>query len=188
MIPKREYNALLHALKRLRSRIVLFVFQNRMNSYQKKSSADIGHDITASLSEQIDKLAFSKNEGDQGTPCSTSCQSVRIETKKDLQGRNRTGHRVSKVTSVFVELSKYFKKGGAGTTLQPHVSEKLKTCTWEHIHTALRLARQGEVRTARLYAEIANNALKEAAHYMSEEEYAEFTAAVEEELNGLMGQ
>lgn len=72
--------------------------------------------------------------------------------------------------------------------LDPELSKKLKESTWNHIHTALRLARQGEAGTARLHLDIASQALKEAAHYMSREEHIAFTVEVEEKLGDITGQ
>ena len=66
--------------------------------------------------------------------------------------------------------------------MQPHVSHKLQASVWEHLNTSLRLARQGEVQTAKFHADVANNALKEAARYMPEDEYAEFYGQVEKRL------
>ena len=66
--------------------------------------------------------------------------------------------------------------------MQPPVSHKLQASVWEHLNTSLRLARQGEAQTAKLHADVANNALKEAARYMPKDEYAEFYGQVETRL------
>ena len=68
------------------------------------------------------------------------------------------------------------------------MGKKLKDSTWSHIHTALMQARKGDVSTAKLHADIANGALKEAAHYMSEADYKLLCSEVEksfEELENL---
>ena len=85
-------------------------------------------------------------------------------------------------------LGRYFRSKQTESVRDPEMSKKLKKSTWNHIHTALRLARQGEVRTARLHADIANHALHEAGHYMSEEEYRKFTLEVEEKLSEIRKQ
>ena len=53
----------------------------------------------------------------------------------------------------------------------PYMGEKLKESTWSHIHAAQLQARQGNINNAKLHAGIANDALKEAAHYMNEDDY-----------------
>ena len=56
-------------------------------------------------------------------------------------------------------------------TSDRHMGEQLKDSIWSHTHAATLNTRQGNVSKAKLHAQIANNALKEAAHYMSEEDY-----------------
>ena len=56
-------------------------------------------------------------------------------------------------------------------TNDPYLGEKLKDSTWSHIHAAQLQARQGNTINAKLHAGIANDALKEAAHYMSDKDY-----------------
>lgn len=51
------------------------------------------------------------------------------------------------------------------------MGEKLKDSIWSHTHAATLHGRQGNVSNAKLHAKIANDALKEAAHYMSEKDY-----------------
>ena len=76
-------------------------------------------------------------------------------------------------------------------TERAHSREALAGLLWpersgQEAHTALRYAHQGDVRTARLHADIANNAQKEAAFYMSEEEYQAFSQEVHEQLEALL--
>ena len=69
----------------------------------------------------------------------------------------------------------------------PYMGDKLKDSAWSHIHTALLHARQGEAITAKLHADIANEALKEAAHYMSEEDYKVLCEEVAKAFKELKG-
>jgi len=71
-----------------------------------------------------------------------------------------------------------------------YMGERMKDSTWSHINTSLRKARKGETVNARLHAQIANDALKEAAHYMSAEDYQELCSDVAkafEELEAIKG-
>ena len=65
------------------------------------------------------------------------------------------------------------------------MGEKLKYSTWSHIHTSTLQARQGNLSNAKMHAKIANNALKEAVHYMSEEDYKVFCNEVAKEFEEL---
>ena len=67
------------------------------------------------------------------------------------------------------------------------MGEKLKKSTWSHIHTATLQARQGSLSNAKMHAGIANDALKEAAHYMSEEDYKVFCDEVAKAFEALEG-
>jgi len=65
------------------------------------------------------------------------------------------------------------------------MGEKLKDSTWTHIHTAMLQARQGDAINAKLHAGIANNALKEAANYLTEEDYKVLCEEVANEFKKL---
>jgi len=75
--------------------------------------------------------------------------------------------------------------GRTGSHLNPEMGGVLRKRTWEHIHAALRLARQGDAKNARLHVDLANAALAEAAHYLTDEEISEFATALKEKLREL---
>ena len=50
---------------------------------------------------------------------------------------------------------------------------QLKKSAWEHVHKAIRYARQADVTMAKLHADIAGHALEEAEHYLKDEECSE---------------
>ncbi|KPK50686.1 MAG: hypothetical protein AMS22_11870 [Thiotrichales bacterium SG8_50] len=55
----------------------------------------------------------------------------------------------------------------------------------EHIHAAHRSALKGDSTNARLHATIAKEAIKDAARYMSDDEYEGFIDQVRKQLRGL---
>ena len=59
-----------------------------------------------------------------------------------------------------------------------NTGEKLIQSTWEHFHASIRLAHQGDVKTAKMHAELTRNALIEAAHYLPEAVYSRFSREV----------
>jgi hypothetical protein len=83
------------------------------------------------------------------------------------------------------ELSKYFKVRQNGSELHPGIEDKLMHSTWEHIHAAIRCARLGGECDAKMHTDIASYAYRELAHYLSEEEYAEFTSEISHQLGRL---
>jgi hypothetical protein len=188
MTPEREINALLHALQRLYARITSLFLNKRMSSYREEAGSVADHDLATLLSDHIDRLAARGSANSGETQRQVSEQKVQTATQKPSPVRPPSDHQVSIVSGTLNGLGRYFKSYPTETVLDPELSEKLKKSAWNHIHTALRLARQGEARTAKLHLDIASQALKEAAHYMSREEHIAFTVEVEEKLGEITGQ
>jgi len=185
---EREINALIHALQNLYSRIASLILKKRMGSYREETGTVAGQDLTTLLSDHIDQLADSRPASGDKTPNQISVQKVQTETQNPSLGRRQSDHQGSIISRAFNGLGRYFKSRRTESVLDPELSEKLKKSTWTHIHNAFRLARQGDARTAKLHLDIASQALKEAAHYMSREEHIAFTVEVEEKLGEITGQ
>jgi len=188
MTPEREINALLHALQRLYARITSLFLNKRMGSYREETGSVAGQDLATLLSDHIDRLAARGPANSGETQRQASEQKVQTATQKPSPVRPASDHQVPIVSGTVKGLGRYFKSNRTEQVLDPELSEKLKKSAWDHIHTALRLARQGEARTAKLHLDIASQALKEAAHYMSREEHIAFTVEVEEKLGEITGQ
>jgi hypothetical protein len=188
MTPEREINTLLHALQRLYARITSLVLNTRMNSYREEAGSVADHDLSALLSDHIDRLADSGSADSGKTQREVSGQKVDIATQIPSQGRSHSDRQVSIISRTFNGLGRYFKSSRTAPVLDPELSKKLKKSAWNHINTALRLARQGEAGSAKLHLDIASQALKEAGHYMSREEHIAFTVEVEDKLGEITGQ
>ena len=63
------------------------------------------------------------------------------------------------------------------------MGDKLKKSAWEHVHSAIRYARQENMAMAKLHADIAGHALDEAAHFLKDEEYSELIFEIEESFD-----
>ncbi|MEN8764205.1 MAG: hypothetical protein ABF290_17475 [Thiogranum sp.] len=188
MTPEREINALLHALQKLYARITSLVLHKRMDSYREEADSVADHDLASLLSDHIDRLAAPRPENSGEQQHRVSEQKVQTVTQNSTPGRPHADHQVSIVGRTFSGLGRYLKSSRTETVLDPELSKKLKMSAWHHIHTALRLARQGEAETAKLHLDIASQALKEAAHYMSREEHIALIVEVEEKLGEISGQ
>jgi hypothetical protein len=188
MIPEGGIKALLHALQRLYARITSLVLHKRMGSYRDEAGSVADHDLATLLSDHIDRLAAPGPANSENIPPQVSAQTAQTVTQNPSPGRPDSVRQVSIVKRTFNELGRYFKTSRTESILDPELSEKLKQSTWNHIHTALRLARQGEAANAKLHLDIASQALKEAAHYMSREEHITFTVEVREKLGEITGQ
>ena len=80
------------------------------------------------------------------------------------------------------ELSKYLRTENLTSVTQPGIVTKLTESVWEHIHAALRIARQGDADKAKLHLDIADQALNEVGHYMSSDDFSRLVSSVEQYL------
>lgn len=176
-----EYVKLLQAVRRLRDRYVLRLLNRRMKHYHRENSSV---DISDALSSHIDSLSKAGTADPRKILKSPVTEDgANIDTTP--MSRNKPGGIINPVW-MLTALSTHFTRRHSGRVLESHLAERLKQSTHEHINTALRFAREGDNRIARLHADIANNAQKEAAHYMPEEEYKEFSEQVLKQLNELL--
>ncbi len=82
-------------------------------------------------------------------------------------------------------LSNHLHQHTQAPTLPSPLIEHLHNSTWEHIHAAIRFTRQGDATKGRLHAQLANNAIDEAAHYMEEGDFARFMEELQHSLERL---
>ena len=83
-------------------------------------------------------------------------------------------------------LSKHFSTTHNEAEFHPGIDEKLKHSNWDHINASIRYARLGDARVAKVHADIANNAFKELAHYVSGEDHAELASQIEDHLGAIV--
>ena len=178
----QSISALLDTLRGLHSRVTAHLWGKRLQRYRRDGGADIEIDIAARLSESIDKLAYAHSIQPPrrvSRPTSEGVQAPKQERPSGAPGRCAPpgGERG--------DLVNHFAADHAAVAVHSDATEGLRTRTWDHIHAALRLARQGDATNARLHAELANAAFNEAAHHMSSEELTEFEAKVQAKLEEL---
>ena len=200
-----ELKSLIDALQSLYSRVVSFALNKRMDSYHEDSGSVAVDNLTTLLADHIDRLADSSTrqrettlsqssereppaanqnlpEEEGATKHQAGEQNEQRAAKELSMGRRKSGRRETMVGRTLSGLSRYLQSRRKESVLDPEMSDKLRKSTWTHIHTALRLARQGDARSAKLHLDIASQALREAAHYMSREDHIAFTVEVEEKL------
>jgi hypothetical protein len=192
MKPEGEINLLIQALQRLYSRIASFILEKRMGSYRGEAGSVADHRLSTLLSDHIDRLAESRPAN--GVKAQGKAPEHKVHTATDKQrlnlslGQRQSEHQVSIMSRALSGLGRYFRSKQTESVLDPEMSKKLKKSTWTHIHTAIRLARQGDARTAKLHLDIASQALQEAGHYMPKEEHIAFTVEIEEKLGEITAQ
>ena len=168
----KDNTGLLETLKKLYAKILVLYLNKRQHSYQATANGGSEKNITSDLADRIQQAAEA-GKAANATPTSDSAQPTATE---DNSHRAALLPVENKVTD---GLSEYFHTTHTHSSFLTETGEKLKISTLEHIHTALRYARQGETKTANIHADIASSALKEAAHYLSTQDYAAFVATVD---------
>jgi len=184
MISKQGINRLLYNLYKLYYKLCDRDLRKRMSIYHRNTSANDTPDISTSVKNNFDKLA------PDSKPSSAAASSVAVKSSNksakpssEKQPSTQPGW-LNKVVSGFNRPKNKFASKIAPNQ---YMGEKLKDSTWSHIHTALLHARQGDVSNAKLHADIANDALKEAAHYMTEEDYKVLCAEVAKAFKEIEG-
>jgi len=173
-------HSLLSTLQYIYRKISIVVVRIRIHSYRKRVESNSSFDITSVLNEQINTLAASsaKNNKTHDDVNENPQHSELTFNKEDI--KKYQGSKIENVSGVESEFSKYLKQKKSSSMIHPYLGDKLKQSAWEHIHCTIRYARQGDVVTARLHADIAGQALEEVAHYLKDEEYSELVFQIEE--------
>lgn len=178
MAVKNQASTLLHKLLALYSLISTRLLHKRINADHESGQVENKSNIPTLLSEHIyERVASSISDSEKSDGSNQEIDSRGTESIDQPTRKNHGG-----IFKSLAGLFKHFRKRRTEAVLAPHLSEKLKKTVWDHIHKTLRFSHLGEMEHAKLHADITNNALKEAAHYMSSEEYIEFTSEIEEHL------
>ncbi|NOQ90802.1 MAG: hypothetical protein GQ549_07630 [Gammaproteobacteria bacterium] len=182
MTTKHGLNRLSRALQELYYKLCDMDLHKHMDLYNRNTGTNETSDISTSLTKQIDKLAPASQPGkpNSASASATTVRSSKRASKPDnVKQASQPSGWLNKMVS---NVSRPKKTFTGKITADPYMGNKLKDSTWSHIHTALLHARQGDASTAKLHADIACEALKEAAHYMSKEDHKILCAEVAKAL------
>lgn len=181
-----DINELLRSVHSLFSKVALLDLQKRTRSYKQQADSSRQTDIATSLTDYIDKMA-ALQPASKASVVKQGTNEPSPENITQESGQTEPVQAVP-VNGVSTNLSEYMKSHSQHTSSDSYVGDKLKASTWSHIHTAILKAREGDAKAARLHADIANQALKEAGHYMDDEEFRLFSEEIEKALNELKQQ
>ena len=176
-----ELAALLDSLRTLYTQISAKLWHRRMQPPEPSPMAGDSADITGSLSGHIERSAAEARASSEPSPGADSSM--------ERSGRSGTVHkkpRQSPTSRLFSGLSRYFRRRG-GSAGYHRLGEKMRADTTRHINQALRLAKRGDARGAKVRAELAESAMKTASQYLPEEEYRTFKQHVESRLEEIVG-
>jgi len=172
--------SLLPSIQKAYSKIMLSILVRRMRSYHKSFATEYWHKLDGPLYDCLKNVSQTRyiNHPDD-------FHSIQKIVDKFSTTQFHTTDHTTINTEHVNELSQYFKRRSMESTLTPGIDEKLKHSIWQHIHHALRLAREKKNKDASMHADIAYYACKELAHYLPEQEYYEFINEIKDELKHL---
>ena len=166
MATKQGINRLLHDLKILYIKVCDNELWRRLGLYHRLTGSNHPPDISTRMAEHLDRLAETSKADAANTSSKTASKVTSKQGNSGLPRKRR--HRLFKSVTTYFHSRKIFTPL---KTNDPYLGDKLRDSTWSHIHAAQLQARQGNTINAKLHAGIANDALKEAAHYLSDKDY-----------------
>lgn len=174
--------SLISSLHDLYARVAVQLWRWRINTYHKDLGQNLDADISHLLSGHVDRLSANGKAGQQRLSAAGETADAVVTDNPDVTPPSLYPENSLLLGRVLSGLSRQFKKQSVLTPVDLETGAKLTKSTWDHIHAALRLARQGDERSARLHSDIANNAIREAGHYLPEDDYRDLVKAVTEYL------
>lgn len=172
MSSNQERTNLLESLKLLYFKIMGRQAESSAKSGHSHSNMASTQNIESALSEYIDKLATNASNNPVDAP-SLELPAEGNRSHEDAPAGQESSSEVE--PGGLAEHMKYLHTYSVGSL---GAGEKLMQSTWEHFHTSIRLAHQGDVKAAKLHAGLTRNALVEAAKYLSEPVYSQFSQEV----------
>ena len=162
---------LLSALRSLFMQVTRMNLAQRLN-HSKKSSAKVSVDISEKLQQCIDKLSASSQKdraiiASQADAAADGVEVTPISSSRELEPVADT--------DLYNGLSDHFQQCRHSSVSESSMGYQLQQRTWHHLYAALSSARKGNEAMAKLHANIASQAMKEADSYMDDESYAHFT-------------
>lgn len=169
-------HSLLSVLKSLFSELMQLTLEQRLNLQRRKSAGD-SVDITEKLNKHLDQIN-TEHRNESATNSSVSSpvdSSAGADTEVRSQGVDQKHEESNR-------LREYLNDVRSRSYTDSYMGERLVKSTWEHVYQAECKARKGDDVNARLHANIAAQAMKEAQKFMKEDEYEAFSSAVLEIL------
>lgn len=164
----------LEELKQLYIQFSSHIVQSQVNSFGESCQSSIGVDIYTPLHSQCELLVSTRGSSGVETE-------VKAERWSGTERRKRT--RMPFGEKGASSLSDYFRTTKSGATDRTFLAQRLEDSTWSHVRSALSFARQGNIVSAKLHSELANNAVIILAHYMSDEDFSVFVQNLERVIN-----
>lgn len=178
MKPILYYTGLIKLIRKAHLKISLIVLHKQVLNYRKEAHhvVGLGDEIRSSIKYLIQDAMLNINgQGDKNNSANHELLANRGNYSRHVQTINR---------KELGELAKYFKERN-NKFIFNSLEEKLEKSTVDHMHEAIRYARQGDERNAHMHADIASSSCEELSHFMSKEQYHEFVGQMKGGLENL---
>lgn len=168
------YTGLIKIIRKVQFKISLSALHKQILNYRKDvhHSTGLGEEIRSSVKHLIQDALLNIN----GQNDKKSTEYELLENRHDHSMHIQTIHHKE-----LGELAKYFKERN-NKAIFNSLEEKLEKSTSDHMHEAIRYARQGDERNAHMHADIASSSCEELSHFMSKEQHHAFVSQMKESL------
>lgn len=177
-----SHESLLQSLKALYAKLHIESLQQRIHNYFLNTHSYDQHDISNTLHQLIDELVNDVSHSNDASDFITDIKSVKKTSNIPAIDKKIIDDDPEPIIHSEDSLSFYFKSSKAQEK-DPSTAIMLRRRIWEHVHSARRLAREGDKHAAIFHADIASEGLKTLAHYMPPDEHHEFFVVIIKQLS-----
>ncbi|MDH5473332.1 MAG: hypothetical protein OEY61_10790 [Gammaproteobacteria bacterium] len=177
-----DTNKLLGSLRELLHKVSGYGLLKRINRYHSRTASNRHVDISSSLAKHIEQLVADYKPAEH-LPSDYVAPVSEMSNHSHIRSISSLSHQLSPTGHDQDGLANHLKMSTQHEESDLYIGDRLKASTLSHIHAATLQARQGDAEKAKIHADIANQAIKEVAHYLSEEEYKVFCDEVDKLLN-----
>jgi len=188
---KHETKGLWHGLHELYLKLSEQALLTHVSHYLHNTESNKAPNIAVPLSNYIEKLSSLNKQAKSKLRSNFAHRIINHhETAQSSAAQANTNTNTEKCHAPLsaehtVGPGHHYRIATSKIASDQYMGERMKNSTWSHINASLRKARKGETVNARLHAHIANDALNEAAHYMSAEDYQELCSEVAKAFEAL---
>jgi len=174
----QDYTNLIEQLKKLYFKVSYILLKYRLKYYRDDTINTTQYSIEKNIIDKVNKIQFNNKKNDY------------VLTKKNSITKSEIANYIynDKKKNVLIErhilsrLSNHLSSKNNANETNPAIRDKLEKSIWEHIHKAIRYARENNNAYARVNADIANNALKVIANYMTDKQFQLLFSKIKQEL------
>ena len=177
-----EIRALIRSLRSLSTQIASRLVNGRLLESSESRPARASVPISELLTDHIAEASTASTAPGQADDGAAPEEWLPDNPSSDSFVQAPGTQRQSRGFTVFSALSKRFSGHHSSAHLQAFMREKMRKNTLDHVNKALALARHGNADGAKIHAGLAENAMRTAGEYMSDDDYAQFRRDVEHRM------